>query len=192
MGLFSADFKIYCRFSKWTECLTRLISFFHLKSILVVLNLSTLLINWNSLGLYCFFTGKRRLCPLLWCSNCKNPEEDTRSNRLYVHLHCSIRPWQHWGDLWFLFFLIPETMTMSWPFMLSILAPFFGLLLGKIFDINTIWCCFICPCQEGVSFDRICCRPTQEESACYPDLALDPTSSPSLNVTLNTIESLWG
>ena len=46
--------------------------------------------------------------------------------------------------------------------------------------------------EEGVSFDRICCRPTQEESACYPDLALDPTSSPSLNVTLNTIESLWG
>ncbi|KAL5160350.1 Protein SAWADEE HOMEODOMAIN-like protein 1 [Glycine soja] len=67
----------------------------------------------------------------------------------------------------------------------------------KIHDPTECTCTFIVRfvhdnTEEGVSFDRICCRPTQEESACYPDLALDPTSSPSLNVTLNTIESLWG
>ena len=69
----------FCRMNWMADQISQ---FFRLKSILVVLNLciwpnghwlilTTLLINWNSLGLYCFFTGKRRLCPLLWCSNCK-------------------------------------------------------------------------------------------------------------------------
>ncbi|RDX81197.1 Protein SAWADEE HOMEODOMAIN-like 1, partial [Mucuna pruriens] len=46
--------------------------------------------------------------------------------------------------------------------------------------------------EEGVSWNRLCCRPTHEECAAYPNPALDPTLNPSLNFTLNPIEFLWG
>ncbi|XP_047177385.1 uncharacterized protein LOC124844479 isoform X3 [Vigna umbellata] len=46
--------------------------------------------------------------------------------------------------------------------------------------------------EEEVSWNRLCCRPTEEESAVYPILAIDPTQSPSPSFSLNPIESLWG
>ncbi|KAK7389582.1 hypothetical protein VNO78_24737 [Psophocarpus tetragonolobus] len=50
----------------------------------------------------------------------------------------------------------------------------------------------VCLCQEGVSWNRLCCRPKQDECVVYPNLALDFTLNPSLDITLNPIESLWG
>jgi len=71
-------------------------------------------------------------------------------------------------------------------------TPFCGRLLCKFFDINTSWCC-LCLCQEGVSWNRLCCRPTtEEESVVYPILTLHSPQSPSPNFSLNPIESLWG
>ncbi|KAL9304432.1 hypothetical protein ACSQ67_021695 [Phaseolus vulgaris] len=47
--------------------------------------------------------------------------------------------------------------------------------------------------EEGVSWNRLCCRPTtEEESVVYPILTLHSPQSPSPNFSLNPIESLWG
>ncbi|XP_014515925.1 protein SAWADEE HOMEODOMAIN HOMOLOG 1 isoform X2 [Vigna radiata var. radiata] len=46
--------------------------------------------------------------------------------------------------------------------------------------------------EEEVSWNRLCIRPTEEESAVHPILAIDPTQSPSPSFSLNPIESLWG
>lgn len=139
--------------------------------------LSDVMVKFST-SLFWFFTGTRGLCSLLWCSSCENPEEDAWSNRVYLHLLCSISPWQHWGYLW--------------PFFLPYKWPFWGRFLCKIFDINTFWCCFICLCQEEVSWNRLCCRPREEECAVYPSLTLDSTQTLSPNSSLNPIESLWG
>ncbi|TKY64448.1 SAWADEE HOMEODOMAIN-like 1 [Spatholobus suberectus] len=67
----------------------------------------------------------------------------------------------------------------------------------KLHDPTECTCTFIVrfvhdDTEEGVSWNRLCCRPTQEESAFYPNPALNPTLNPILNLTLNPIESLWG
>ncbi|XP_027906854.1 protein SAWADEE HOMEODOMAIN HOMOLOG 1-like isoform X2 [Vigna unguiculata] len=46
--------------------------------------------------------------------------------------------------------------------------------------------------EDRVSWNRICCRPTEEKSAVYPVLALHSTQSSSPTFSLNPIESLWG
>ncbi|XP_020227511.1 protein SAWADEE HOMEODOMAIN HOMOLOG 1 isoform X1 [Cajanus cajan] len=63
----------------------------------------------------------------------------------------------------------------------------------KIHDPEDCTCTFIVRfvhdnTEEGVSWKRLCCRPTQEEPAVYTNPALNFT----LNPTLNPIESLWG
>ncbi|WVZ22808.1 hypothetical protein V8G54_001352 [Vigna mungo] len=69
--------------------------------------------------------------------------------------------------------------------------------LRRVHDPTECTCTFIVrylhdQTEEEVSWNRLCCRPTEEESAVYPVLAIDPTQSPSPSFSLNPIESLWG
>ncbi|KAL2338032.1 hypothetical protein Fmac_012478 [Flemingia macrophylla] len=65
----------------------------------------------------------------------------------------------------------------------------------KIHDPEECNCTFIVRfvhdnTEEGISWNRICRRPTQEESAVYTNPAFNFTLNPTLNI--NSIESLWG
>lgn len=154
-----------------------------LSSSRISLTISTLL------GLYWCFSGKGWLWPLLWCSCSKNPEEATRCDRLQVHLHCSVSPWQLWGELWYIFLLSQKSCHVI----------IFCTLLGKSLDIVSTWF------QEEIHWKGVCYRPTQGNSTQEKSVVFHnspkPTQEksnvahnspgPTIEPSLSDIENLW-